>query len=443
MKDDSNKLLKFDIYNCHVHTFNLNHVNNKFAKGMFVLGITPTIGFVKRLRGLFRRLHANNNPTLRRFAYLLLHSYSIKNKRVKAQREIISNLKSYYPKNTKFVVHTMDLDYMVDGKSIKNSQFIKQLIDLDKIKNTKINKDIILPFIHTDPRRIEQYPFFYKRLCVYLQNKVFNGIKIYPALGYFPFDKRLKAVYDLALKYNVPITAHCSVGPVYYRGKKKDFKNEDFYQNGKFIHPKTKKELLENKAKYFTQHFTHPLNYACLYDTEFLSEYWNISTDEAKKYSNLKICLAHYGGSNEWERYLKFPWSPHRISPANLNNWDHSIKKEGFWKNLRNWFIPKEPIDRVSWYSIITEMLIKYPNLYTDISFSLSDEEILPLLKISLMREKISDRILFGTDFYMVSTEGAERELTIKLRAFIGEHLFKKIAHDNAKKFLYEPPTKK
>jgi hypothetical protein len=37
---------------------------------------------------------------------------------------------------------------------------------------------------------------------------------------------------------------------------------------------------------------------------------------------------------------------------------------------------------------------------------------------------------------FVVSKKGSDREMSIKLRAYLGEELFFKIAHDNAERFL-------
>jgi predicted TIM-barrel fold metal-dependent hydrolase len=428
----------FTIYNCHVHSFNLNHVNDRFTKG--VSPIPLRISFLRHsgiLRWIIKRAENAGSATIQRISNFIVHSFNVEQNKVKSQKEIISDLKSYYPKGTKFVIHTMDMDFMIDGKEQSNSKFNEQLRDFTSIMSTNSNKGLLFPFIHADPRRLEKYPFYFKRLSCYLRKGIFAGIKIYPALGYFPFDKRLKPVYDLALELNLPITAHCSVGPVYYRGSVSDFSNMNFYKNGKLFHPYTKKELPGKKPKHFSQHFTHPLNYACLFDAEFLSEYWGISPADAEKYKKLKICLAHYGGAEEWERYLKFPWSPQSADPLDLKYWNHTIRKSGLLYRISNFFAPEPPDRRASWFSIISDLLKEHTNLYSDVSFSLSDADMLPLLKLILTKNDfINGRILFGSDFYMVSFKGAERELSIRLRSYLGEELFKIIAYDNPKKFL-------
>jgi predicted TIM-barrel fold metal-dependent hydrolase len=65
-----------------------------------------------------------------------------------------------------------------------------------------------------DPRRPEVVNYVIdalKRGC--------KGVKTYPNLGYFPYDKRLYPVYEYCQANNVPILTHCSPSnPVYYRG---------------------------------------------------------------------------------------------------------------------------------------------------------------------------------------------------------------------------------
>ncbi|MFI5196058.1 MAG: hypothetical protein ACHQD8_03125 [Chitinophagales bacterium] len=60
-----------------------------------------------------------------------------------------------------------------------------------------------------------------------------------------------------------------------------------------------------------------------------------------------------------------------------------------------------------------------------------------PLLKVILeSNDKIKTHTLFGTDFYVVAKEDAERDLCLQLRGYLGEELFKQIAEINPKEFL-------
>ncbi len=61
----------------------------------------------------------------------------------------------------------------------------------------------------------------------------------------------------------------------------------------------------------------------------------------------------------------------------------------------------------------------------------------MPLLKVLLSNPVIAEKVLFGSDFYMMGTmKFRERDLSIKVRAELGEELFWKIANENPKKYL-------
>ena len=80
----------------------------------------------------------------------------------------------------------------------------------------------------------------------------------------------------------------------------------------------------------------------------------------------------------------------------------------------------------------------KYDNLYTDISYTLfHSDRYFPLLAIFLENKKIKDRIMFGSDYYMVEREKiSEREVSLKIRYALGEDKFRMIAETNVSTFL-------
>ncbi|MGE0569407.1 MAG: hypothetical protein AB7O73_15815, partial [Bacteroidia bacterium] len=255
-----------------------------------------------------------------------------------------------------------------------------------------------------------------------------SGIKIYPALGYFPFDIRLKEIYEYALEKEIPILTHCIRGTVYFRGNKGvAFNNEKYHPFRKCQIP-----LYGRKPKDFTLNFTHPLNYECLLNQEVLSDIWGMTAPDFRK---LELCLGHYGGDDEWVKYLTDPWLP--SSYTTNKSWT-PLKLNGPWfhEHKSNNFNQKKPY---SWFSICNELMFKYENVYSDISYIISNPEVYPMIKMLLTTgyyKDIKHKILFGTDYFVVSKEGSDRELSIKLRAFIGEDLYKTIAHDNPSKFL-------
>jgi uncharacterized protein len=89
------------------------------------------------------------------------------------------------------------------------------------------------------------------------------------------------------------------------------------------------------------------------------------------------------------------------------------------------------------WDIILLQMMDKYPNLWCDISYSMSDEKHWPMLKVRLATNPVLlQRCLYGTDFYMVQIECTEKEFAINLRAFLGEELFTQLSYTNPQKFL-------
>jgi predicted TIM-barrel fold metal-dependent hydrolase len=352
------------IYNTHIHTFRDIDIPSKFLPFKLVRILSTKIGF-RIISKILNYLNPfSSNDLFKRY----LRFVTIGKK--KSQKEIFIECAKFYPKDTIFNILAMDMTYMNAGKVPRD--YILQLEELWELKKEYPN--LIRLFVHIDPRREGYYDIFKKAIEEYK----FDGVKLYPSLGYFPYDERLNLIYDYCEKYNKPIIAHCSpANPVHYKGSRKKIKK--LLKDAKIpITGKTRKELCAN--------FTNPLNY------KFVME----------KYPNLKICVAHWGAETSWKQYL--------IHPEQESNWFYYIK----------------------------DMIQNYPNFYTDISFTLNNKEYFSVLKVLLQNQAIGNKVLFGSDFYMVETETEEKRFCFDLRAFIGEDLFKSIAFDNPKTFLKE-----
>ncbi len=474
------------IFNCHTHTFTIDHVPNLFGKKLLPLlyqVITMRLvkwyylNLTKRNKSYIKFIHRTNKVkyfflailkftyvgywvyTLILFflkwafkiatntlaisnlfssqskaaykRYITLGRYATYSKQ--GQSKVFDLLEKTYDQNTKFVVLPMDMDYMEAGKPILN--YMLQIEELLKV--TKNNKNNLLPFVFLDPRRIAAtcnlkgvncYENYVKRN---LSKRVFHGIKMYPALGYYPFDKNLIEAYKFAQEHQVPIITHCIEGTVFYRGKKKKEWNK--HPILKFTKDKNQGPIpipLPQKKNYdFTTNFTHPLNYYCLLNKELLSEYLGEETDLSK----LKICLAHFGGTKEWKRYSEDNWKNYNNNISHLSRADYLNRKI---KNTLNHGSSRTIWWNASWLSIIYDLMIQYEGVYADISFILFNQELFPLLKFILQDEKVSHKILFGTDYYVVAQKNTEKALFQNLRSYIGEDLFYKIANENPKSFL-------
>jgi predicted TIM-barrel fold metal-dependent hydrolase len=346
------------IYNTHIHIFNLECIPNKFIKHGFMRAMSNnrvSLLFVRGLDGVF----GSDADFLSRQANFL--KYNIED----WQENIFYKVKDIYPEGTKFVVLTLDMDYM--GAGIAPRDFIAQVTEIVNLK--RIHANTMLPFISIDPRRgtANDNETFVKK---YIENHGFSGIKLYPPLGFFPFDERLDKVYAYAEKNNVPIITHCSKdGGIYYKGE---------VEVG-WLNPGHGFSFKNEKMNVFRNNFMQPLNYEPV----------------LKKYPDLKLCLAHFGGSEEV---------------------------------IKN--------DKDSWAGQIKALMSMYKNVYTDISFTLYNEKAFPFMDADIKNEIYGNRILFGTDFYMTERQKREKVLKDTFRFYIGEPAFEKIAYTNSKIFL-------
>lgn len=374
MEEKLNLHREYVIHNCHAHSFTIDYIPKFFIGKLLPTGLAKN-KLVAKI-GMF--IAYKEFSRYKAFFYSALKS---------DQEEVLNELIRYYPKSGKFAVLSIDFDFM--GAGLPKYNFIKQLDDLcdisDKI-NREYNTEKILPFIGVDPRR----KGITDLVKEYIENRGCKGIKLYPGLGFFPDDHRLFDIYDYCERFQIPITTHCL--PV----------NKNHFRHP-ITHAMKKKaeEIIgynkkhERKKKYFSQYLNHPHWYS------------NI----LQKYPKLKINLAHFGGNEEWDRYLDEP------SDSNQTN--------------------------TNWYRMIRDLLKKYPNVYSDISFTVNDKNLYPLLK-NLVNSNYtkqpfyspSTKVLFGSDFYMLQKDYKERRFGLDLRGYLTDDEFWLIAEDNPKKFL-------
>lgn len=249
------------------------------------------------------------------------------------------------------------------------------IVQLKKLYDLSKSDSQVIPFIHVDPRREGILDII--KQCV--EEWSFKGIKLYPPLGVFPYDVRFDPIYKYCQEKNLPILTHCSpFNPVHYKGKKRKLKK--LLEKSKTpidTKGKSKKELCAN--------FTFPGNFKYVIE----------------KHPNLRICFGHFGSQYYWDKFIHCP------------------------------------TEKGNWMRIIRDLCKDYDNFYTDISFTMAEIKYFSLLKVLLTDEKLSKKILFGSDYYMVEVESNERRFGLDLRAYLGEEFFNKIAVENPKTFLY------
>src|SRR5690606_31702343 len=99
--------------------------------------------------------------------------------------------------------------------------------------------------------------------------------------------------------------------------------------------------------------------------------------------SHLKLCFGHFGGDDEWSRFLesdrdnysnqiiKYP-----MRGISFTTDDHGKPTRGKLEQLWKY---------TDWYSIICSIMLQYDNVYGDLSYIIHNTEIQPLLKQTLM----------------------------------------------------------
>lgn len=352
------------IYNCHIHTFTNQHVPRHFLK-MFM---GPVLGVLLSELLRWKFLAKSLIPILKRLIpksdrdYFERYARFMEAGMKPTQAEVFNEIERQYPKGTHFVVLAVDMTHMGLGELEKPiAEQHAELLELSKGRN-------IIPFYAVDPRADD----IVESVRENLGEGKFQGIKIYPNMDYCPDDKRLLRVYEVCVERNVPVVAHCSPGGVYAYGLTEDQRRER----------------------------SQPWNYMKVY--------------ENKNLKDLRMCLAHFGGAEEWEKHIKS-----RADGADENP---------------------------AWVWKIADMIRSgdYPNLYTDISYTAFAPrqrglyiDLYDYLKVLLQNERIRTHVLFGSDYYMVEREElTEKEVSIALRSRLGEELYFQIAYYNPRKFL-------
>ncbi len=369
------------IYNCHVHTFTIDHVPDRFIPKPF--GWLLQNKTARRLVGGVLRslIPYSDRDIFDRYVNFMDVTYN------STQKAVFERVMGYYPFNTQFIVLPMDMAYMGAG-NVEKSLHVQHR-DLAELRETHYPN--IIPFVAVDPRR----DGLLETVRYWVEERSFRGLKLYPPLGFYPFDERLDPIYAYAEANNLPVMAHCARSGIY-----------DYHPitDDKLTHPLTGAKLPLLKRKDFCDVYADPDNYRPILE----------------KFPNLRICLAHFGGSGEWRKYLDEPWYPADQTA------DITIEQ------------PKK-----SWLSKIKDMICVegYRNLYTDISYTLftNSQDNFAILKVLLEDTNLAHRVLFGSDYYMIERERSpERRMPFRLRAHLGEEKFRLIAQDNPRAYLGE-----
>ncbi len=387
-------------------------------------------------------------------------------------------LKDQYPAKTGFILLPMDMEFMDAGEIKEAGKFGKQMDELWHIK--KDNLEIAFPFVFIDPRRKNVESFIDKdenpvpdtpflkwqkdenkpgRVVLldcfikdYIEEKKFNGFKIYPALGYYPFDEELLALWKYAADNSIPITTHCIRGTIFYRGKKdKMWDFHPVFQEGRSGGIFCPLLLPEIKNVDFINNFTHPLNYLCLLEERLLRIIIGKADEKIKELfgyngqdipmnhnlSKLKLCFGHYGGDDEWARYFEKDRDNRTKDIIQHPTTGIKFCNGTSLDPIESSFVILEQIWKYSdWYTIISSMMLQFENVYSDISYIIHNDAIVPLLQSTLQNPDLRNKVLLGTDFFVVRNHKSDKEMLADIECNLDKDDFDVIARDNPKLFL-------
>ncbi|MEA3446756.1 MAG: amidohydrolase family protein [Bacteroidota bacterium] len=356
----------------HTHIFNYKDVPNKYL-GIRMPFKPKFLGKISKiLHGTVKR---KDTDWLSKFAYFIDVIDDLNSD------EVLRKIQKYYSNDSLIVTLMMDMHIGIGGTSHNNLQ--KQMDSVRDIRNN--NKNRMLPFMAIDPRRHDALEIFSKAFDKNGEYQFF-GLKVYPSLGYLPSHPNLIKMFDICQDKRIPVLAHCSSATVHSSsGKIKDIEGVTFNPDGsENYEPVSKRFRMPNKKQKFADFFNHPRNWEPVLE----------------KYKKLNLCLAHFGGDDQWEKLVK--------------------------GKTDNWVVR------------IIDLMYRYENVYADFAYTLYNHNYASRLKQMILDNQIiADRTLFGSDYFMVVTEGHFRNVLANFRTTMGDKIMHKIAKENAGRYLF------
>lgn len=414
--------------NAHAHIFTVNHAPDYFLK--------TGIGNATLAEWVDKFLQKDGTRWATKGFLKIYMLFASKDKRSIIQRyiefvqigtsanqtDIYRSLSKNYVKfgDFKIIVLTQVLDYLDLERGSNHIKIQTQVEEVCNIKRNALYQKNIYPFLGVDPRQtgfdlLEGWAKKYIN-----QQAGFCGIKIYPAAGFFPFDKRLDNLWAWAEENQIPVMTHCTRGGSFYLGRFESILSTGALQvqglnETAASMPSIRARIanvmndasIQKKNNLWCNIFGHPENYKPVLD----------------KYPKLKICLAHLGGAYEVRRGA--PNAP-AADIALGNNYPVYLKD--------------------NWNEHVVTLMKDYENVYSDISYTLSDEIALGII-VNMFRQAnmvdkfgkpLINKLMYGTDFYLTQQEvkGDEPSLENIFLNNFNQSEIQKIAYDNTTAYL-------
>jgi predicted TIM-barrel fold metal-dependent hydrolase len=368
------------MYNIHTHIF-----NGKYTPEYF-LAYKISKPKAKMLRGML-----NGNKLQQKIALWLIGQTEFKDKFIsfikigihKEQEEVFDILNSpeNNPPGARFVVLPLNFEHMGAGDC--DIPYSQQMDDIfNQVKRS--HPDTCLPFVHIDPRACDTATDLLNFVDDYIERGCV-GIKMYPSLGYYPYDPKLEQVYAYAASRHIPVLTHTSRGGIFYI----DENLPPHFYNASSFNPQEPRLLAYDPASPSNPLKEPKYSYPAAKNNDEFCDFFldpENYVDALEKYPGLKICFAHFGSDIEIDKKLGRTGAPARND---------------------------------TWYDKVISLLTnpKYTDTYADISYTLHLDYFRSLLLRDMeadlaangtgeLDKRLAGRVLYGTDFYMFYQEG-------------------------------------
>ncbi|MDI1233938.1 MAG: amidohydrolase family protein [bacterium] len=413
--------------NVHTHIFTMDNAPEKFLQLFLPKPVANAVDTatnsqlgVLLLSGLIAQFGSQG----KRYAQFLKIGKS------KDQITVFEELMAQYSDpSIELVALTINMNYM--GIGATKSGFEGQLQKVIDIKRRYPER--LLLFFGLDPRWQQSGTDIRKEVERYFETKIdsggrsiypFTGLKIYPSNGFYAFDERLKETFAWAADNGVPVLSHTNyLGGIFSHDPQAIQQNlnplnpytDQVYDVPKFIHKKSRKEWLTgsnltNNCKRTCSYFLEPHGF------ESVLNHFNNANNP------LKICFAHYGGSEQMLASMNGSSDAEQVHPYGVKD--------------------------VNWYTQIQYLMTQYPGAYTDISYNVAEgvkanDNVLFNAFFKECNKPYGQKIMYGTDFFLAEKESPEKNTYDAFRTFAsdktldnGHNFWDQIARENTNAFL-------
>lgn len=355
-----------------------------------------------------------------------------------------------------------------------DDNYLTQIKELETLAS---KHDRLQPFFGIDPRRDSKTVMVDKLKEKLLSSDAkFAGVKLYAPAGFSPTDPKLMeegGVYQLCAKHQIPITVHNSNSGFATLA-------DDLRVNG-LIHIDGTLVQMDDRVHRFSQSFFSRKLPEAIAERANTINHPRIWKKVFEKHPNLKLNLAHFGGSEQLMSYVNYEIEEPVLSSRRyfrLINRTKDVEKRqlietSYIKKVRtisgkkakkithelNPHITNDNRRKLwhtlyhlgwqdNWAKPILDIVTRYPNAYTDLSCfsegemvggSFSIEKHLKQFKTKMydhMDVDVRKKILYGSDFFFNLMFGPTMENYISDFKKVFGTEFADIASRNPERFL-------